>query len=184
MDPQLFYAISAGGGILLLFFIDIVTHSVWFPEPCWKLIWKYFLLPSRWRHRFFGPWILAQMSFQLIYFIANIFCASFRASTAKEASVRIACLLLINMMSVYFGFHSSLICDSLGVLLATYRLFHASTGTLAVLLHVLIDVIGKSSFNVGNPLQMSGSIVSVAVSDKSALPIFLLGNRIVSAAIL
>ena len=45
MDPRLFYAISAGGGILLLFFINIITHPVWFLEPCWKLIWKYFLLP-------------------------------------------------------------------------------------------------------------------------------------------
>ena len=104
--------------------------------------------------------------------MANIFCASFRASTAKKASVHIACLLLINMMPVYFGFHSSLIRDLLGVSLATYRLFHASTGTLAVLLYVLIDVTGRSSFNVGNPLQMSGLIVSVATSDKSALPIF------------
>ena len=33
-------------------------------------------------------------------------------------------------MLAYFGFHLSFICDLLGVSLATYRLFHAFTGTI------------------------------------------------------
>ena len=121
------------------------------------------------------------MSFQLIYLVANIFCASFRVSTAKEASVRAAHLSLINMMPAYLGFHLSFICDLLGVSLATYRLFHASTGTMSVLfglLHVLIHATSKPSFKVGEPWQMFGLIVSVAASNKSVLLISLPGNRV------
>ena len=155
MDAPFFYAIAAGGGIILLLFINATTHLTKFLEPCRMLIRKYFLLPTLvGRHRFFEPWNFAQMSFQLIYLVANIFCASFRVTTAKEASVRAAHLSLINMMPDYFGFHLSFNCDLLGVSLTTYRLFHASTGT------------------------MFGLIVSVAASNKSVLLIPLLGNRV------
>ena len=87
------------------------------------------------RHRFFGLWAFAQVSFQLVYLVTNILYASFKVSTAKEASVRAGHLSLIKMMSAYFGFHLSSICDMLSVSLATYQLFHASTGTMSVLFH-------------------------------------------------
>lgn len=121
------------------------------------------------------------MSLQLIYLVANIFCASFRVPTAKEASVRTAHLSLINMMPAYFGFHLSFICDLLGVSLAKYRLFHASTGTMSVLFglpHVLIHATSKPSFKVGESWQIFGLIVSFAASNRRALLIFLLGNRV------
>jgi len=182
MDVPLTYAIAAGGSIVLLLFIHSATHLTRFLGPCRTLIRKYFLLLTLvGRHRFFGPWTFAQVSFQLVYLVANIFCASFRVSTAKEASVRAGHLSLINMMPAYFGFHLSFICNMLGVSLATYRLFHASTGTMSVLfglLHVLIHAASKPSFKVGESWQMFGLIVSVAASNKSALLIFLSGNRV------
>ncbi len=128
MDVPLTYAIAAGGSIVLLLFIHSATHLTRFLRPCRTLIRKYFLLLTLvGRHRFFGPWTFAQVSLQLVYLVANIFSASFRVSTAKEASVRAGHISLINMMPAYFGFHLSFICDMLGVSLATYRLFHAST---------------------------------------------------------
>lgn len=182
MDAPLFYAIAAGGGIVILLFINATTHLTKFLEPCRMLIWKYFLLPTLvGRHRFLGPWSFAQVSFQLIYLVVNIFCASFRVSTAKEASVRAAHLSLINMMPAYFGFHLSFVCDLLGVLMTTYRLFHASTGTMSVLfelLHVLIHATSKPSFKVGESWQMFELIVSVAASNQSVLLIPLPGNRV------
>lgn len=180
MDAPLFYAVAAGGTIVLLLFINSATHLTRFLEPFWTLIWKYFLLPTLvGRHRFFGPWTFAQVSFQLVYLVANIFCASFRVLTAKEVSVRAAHLSLINMMPAYFGFHLSFISDLLGVSLATYRLFHASTGTISVLfglLHILIHAISKPSFQVGEPWQMFRLIVSVAASNTSVLLIYIQGN--------
>lgn len=182
MDAPQFYAIAAGGSIVLLLFINSATHLTRFLGPCPTLIQKYFLLLTLvGRHRFFGPWTFAQVSFQLVYLIANIFCASFKVSTAKEASVRAAHLSLINMIPAYFGYHFSFICDLLGVSLATYRLFHVSTGTMSVLfglLHVLIHAASKPSFKVGESWQMFGLIVSVAASNKSVLLISLLGNRV------
>ena len=152
MDAPQFYAIAAGGSIVLLFFINSATHLTRFLGPCRTLIQKYFLLLTLVRrHRFFGPWTFAQVSFQLIYLIANIFCASFGVSTAKEAGVRAAHLSLINMMPTYFEFHLSFICDLLRVSLTTYRLFHAFTGIMSVLfelLHVLIHATSKPSFKV------------------------------------
>ena len=84
-------------------------------------------------------------------------------------------------MPAYFGFHLSFICDRLGVLLATYRLFHTSIGTISVLfglLYVLIHAASKPSIKVGELWQIFGLIVSVAASNKSTSLIFLLGNRI------
>ncbi len=78
-------------------------------------------------------------------------------------------LSLINVMPASFGFHLSFICDMLDVLLATYRLFHASTGTMSVLfrlLHVVIQATSKPSFKVGESWQMfvliSSAIVYIA----------------------
>jgi len=152
MDLPLTYAIAAGGSIVLLLFIHSATHLTRFLGPCRTLIRKYFLLLTLvGRHRFFGPWNFAQVSLQLVYLVANI-CASFRVSTAKEASVRAGHLSLINMMPAYFGFHLSFICDMLGVSLATYRLIHASTGTMSVLfglLHVLIHASQQAELQSG-----------------------------------
>ncbi len=182
MDVPLNYAIAAGGSIVLLLFIHSVTRLTRFLRPCRTLIRKYFLLLTLvGRHRFFGPWTVAQVSLQVVYLVANIFCASFRVSTVKEASVRAGHLSLFNIMPAYFGFHLSFICDLLGVSLATYRVFHASTGTISVLLgllHVLIYATSKPSFNVGQLWQMFGLIVSAAVSNKSALLILFTGNRV------
>ncbi len=69
----------------------------------------------------------------------------------KKASVRASHLSLINMLSAYFKFYLSFICDILSVLLITYRLFHALTEIMSVLfklLHVLIYAINKSSIKV------------------------------------
>ena len=46
------------------------------------------------------------------------------------------------------------------------------------LLQVLIHAASKPSFKVGESWQMFGLIVSVAASNKSALLISLLGNRV------
>ena len=153
MDIPLNYAIAAGGSIILLLFIYSITRLTRFLRPCRTLIRKYFLLLTLvGRHRFFRPWTVAQVSLQVVYLVANIFYASFRVSTIKEASVRAGYLSLFNIMPAYFRFHLSFIYDLLGVLLATYRVFHAFIRTISILLrllHVLIYTTSKPSFNVG-----------------------------------
>ena len=155
MDVPLTYAITAGGSVVLLFFIHSATHLTRFLGPCRTLIRKHFLLFTLMgRHRFLGPWTFAQVSLQLVYLVVNIFYANFKVSTAKEASVRAGYLSLINIILAYFRFYLSFIYDMLSVSLATYRLFHASIRTMFVLfelLHVLIHTTSKPSLNVGEP---------------------------------
>ncbi len=170
MDATQFYAIAAGGSIVLLLVVNSARHLPELLAPGRALLQKYFLLPMLIRrHRFVGPWNPAQISFQLIYLAANVFCASFKVHTAKEVSTRASHLSLINMIPTYFGFHLSFVCDLLNVPLTTYRLFHASTGTMSVLLgllHVLIHAVGKLTLNFGKSWLMFGLIVSLSVPRK------------------
>lgn len=130
----------------------------------------------RWHH-FFELWTFTQMSLQLIYLIINIFCMSFKVSTAKKVSVCTAHLSLINMMSVYFEFHLSFICNLLRVSLIMYHLFHTFTVIMSVLfelLHILIHVISKLSFKVSESWQMFKLIVSFTAFNRRSLLIILL----------
>ncbi len=151
MDVTQFYAIAAGGCIILLFIIHSLIRLSRFIKLCDTLLRKHLVYPLLLRrHRLLGPWTRAQVVFQLIYLGGNVFCTCFKVSTASEAATRAGNLSLINMMPAYFGFHLSFICDLLGVSLPLYRLFHASTGTMSVLLgllHVIIHTAGKPSLS-------------------------------------
>ncbi len=144
-----FYAIAAGGCIALLFIVHTLIRLSWLCKPCGALLRKYFLHPLLLRrHGLLGPWTRAQVAFALIYFAANAFCTCFRVSTASDVATRAGHLSLINMVPAYFGFHLSFICTLLGVSLPRYRLFHASTGTMSIILgvlHAIIDTAGKPS---------------------------------------
>ncbi len=103
------------------------------------------------------------MAVQLIYLGGNVFCTCFKVSTADEAATRAGNLSLINMMPTYFGFHLSFIYDLLGVSLLMYRLFHALTGIMSVLLdllHVIIHTVDKLSLSMSGSGQLFELIVS------------------------
>ncbi len=151
MNVTQFYAIAASGCIILLFIIHSLIRLSRFVKLCDTLLRKHLVysLLLRW-HRLLRPWTRAQMTFQLIYLEGNVFCTCFKVSTASEATTRARNLSLINMMSTYFEFHLSFICDLLDVSLPLYRLFHASTeimSDLLDLLHVIIHTTGKSSLS-------------------------------------
>ena len=172
MDTVQFYAIAAGGCIALVLIIRFVAHLAKLLTSCSTWLHKHVLFPMIVRrHRFLGPWTRAQVLSQLIYLAANIFCLSFRAPNVAQVSVRAGHLSLINMMPAYFGCHLSFICDILGVPLSAYRLFHASTGTMSIvlaLLHVVIHVVPK----VSPVLDGSGGLYGLVVSDVSPKPAF------------
>lgn len=144
-----FYAIAAGGCIALSLFIHTLIRLTWLCKPCGALVRKYFLHPLLLRrHRLLGPWTRAQVAFALIYFAANAFCTCFRVSTASDVATRAGHLSLINMVPAYFGFHLSFVCTLLGISLPRYRIFHASTGTMSIILgviHAIIDAASKPS---------------------------------------
>lgn len=170
MNVTQFYAIAAGGCIILLFIIHSLIRLSLFLKLCDTLLRKHLLysLLLR-RHRLLGPWTRAQVAFQLIYLGGNVFCTCFKVSTASEAATRAGNLSLINMMPTYFGFHLSFICDLLDVSLLMYRLFHASTGIMSVfldMLHVIIHTADKSSLSMSGSEQLFELIVGHYVSQE------------------
>ena len=172
-DVTQFYAIAAGGCIALLFIVRTLTRLRWLLKPGDALLRKHFLYPLLLRrHRLLGPWTRARVAFQVIYLAANVFCTCFKVSTASEAATRAGHLSLINMVPAYFGLHLSFVCTLLGVSLPTYRLFHASTGTMSVLLgllHAVINAIGKPVLGTKESKQVFELIVSQHIPDRFPL---------------
>ena len=169
MDVTQCYAIAAGGCIALLFIVNTLVRLSWLLKPCIALLRKYFQYPLLRRHRLLGPWTRAQVAFELIYFAANAFCTCFKVSTAGDVATRAGHLSLINMVPAYLGFHLSFVCTLLGVSLSTYRLFHASTGTMSIILgvlHAVISAIGKTSLSTKGSEQIFKMIVSCHVPDE------------------
>lgn len=157
------YGVAAAGSAILLVAIRSVIRLRPLLEPCGALLQKNILdlrlLP---RHRFFGPWTFAQVAMQLLYLTANLFCIMFRVSDTNEAATRAGQLSLINMAPAYFGFHTSFASDLLGISLSTYRILHASTGCMSVLLGLIHALIHVSSTPL-RPLikeQLLGLVVS------------------------
>lgn len=170
MDVTQFYAIAAGGCIALLFIVHTLIRLSWLFKPCVALLRKYFLYPLLLRrHRLLGPWTRAQVASQLIYFAANAFCTCFKISTASDVATRAGHLSLINMVPAYLGFHLSFVCTLLGVSLPTYRLFHASTGTMSIildLLHAVISAVGKPTLGMKGSGQIFKMIVGCCVPNE------------------
>lgn len=154
MNVTQFYAIVASDCIILLFVIHFLIRLNQFIKLCDILLWKhlvYFLLLRQ--HRLLRSWTHAQMIFQLIYLEDNVFCTCFKISTASEATTCARNLLLINMMSMYFEFHLSFICNLLDVSLLLYHFFHASIEIMFILLdllHVIIHMTDKSSSSMSD----------------------------------
>ena len=170
MDVTQYYAIAAGGCIALLFIVQTLIRISWLFIPCIALLRKFFLCPLLLRrHRLLGPWTRAQVAIELIYLAVNALCACFRVSTASNVATRARYLSLINMMPTYFEFHLSFVCTLLGISLPTYRLFHASTGTMSVILNVLHAVISaaaKPSLGWKRSEQVFQMIVSCCVLEE------------------
>ena len=167
MDAIQYYAIAAGGCITLLFVVCTLTRLSWLFIPFMILLRKCFLYPLLLRrHRFLGPSTCAQMVFELIYFAVNAFCAFFKVSTMSDVATRAGHLSLINMVPAYFGFHLSFVCTLPGVSLLRYRLFHASTGTMSIMLdvlHAIISTAAKPRLSTRGLRQVFKLIVSYCV---------------------
>ena len=173
MDVTQFYAIAAGSCIALVFMVRTLIRLRWLLKPGDGLLRKHLLYPLLLRrHRLLGPWSRAQVALQVIYLAANIFCICFKVSTASGAATRAGHLSLINMVPAYFGLHLSFICTLLGVSLPTYRRFHASTGTVSVLLgllHTVINAVRKPVIGTRDSKQVFELIVNHYILYRSTL---------------
>ncbi len=108
------------------------------------------------RHRFLGLWTRAHVFLHLLYLAINIFCSTFGVSTIKELGNRTGTMSLINMISMYNGYHLSFISDMLGLSILDYRRIHASSGAMSVFLGLCHAVIIVASVTNLKLFSVSG----------------------------
>jgi hypothetical protein len=168
MDVTLGYAIAAGGVLFIPVFIHLLprlSYLISFAPPRlrWMLKYLIYLYLVR-RHRFLGPWTLADVIIQLVYIGGNSFCLSFRVSSIAMAGVRAGNLLLINLVALFLGLHLSFLADTLGVSLSTFRHIHRSAGLMAlglVLFHAIVIITSPAAFALSGAKNLSALVVSI-----------------------
>mgnify|MGYP003624684285 FL=1 len=171
METTVVYAIVLGGILLFLFIINVlsvVPYSAFSIPPLVDRALRYLMYPYVVRrHRLLGPWTLADVLVQLIYFAGNSFCLGFRVSGFAKAGIRAGNLSLINMVPLFLGPHLGFLADILGISLSTFRLMHRSAGLMScslVLFHVLAVFVSHTAFSVRGIANLSAIIVSSLVS--------------------
>lgn len=161
--PQV-YAIAAGGVFVLLLIINSISAVQQILHAFAIVVAKHLTYPFLVRRRrLLGPWSRADVLLQVIYLTINIFCLTFRVSSAKEVGARAGTLAIINMAPLFFGFHLSFLADILGISLSDFRRIHRMMGWMSLLLglvHALVVVHGDPSFLRDMPNNLYAVIVS------------------------
>jgi hypothetical protein len=178
MDVTLGYAIATGGVLLILVLINLIPclpYLVSFAPPFFYQALKYlkyhYLVR---RHRFLGPWTLADVIIQLVYIICNSLCLGFQVSSLgfqvssiAKAGLQAGNLSLINLIPLFLGPHLSFLADILGVSLSTIRRIHRSAGLMSlglVLFHVLVIVVSSTAFTLSSAKNLSAVVVSTQLA--------------------
>jgi hypothetical protein len=165
MQPTLMYAFAGGAFFSLLLLLYAIVLLVRNLRP-----WMSFLRMHLFHFLTIPPLHLlwsctnGQILVELIYVAANVFCCCFDVASAPDASLRAACLSMLNLMPLYFGPHLSFLCGLSGVSLRTYRIFHRSTATMSLLLalvHVVINVDQRSRLEQNGSFGPYGIVVSL-----------------------
>jgi hypothetical protein len=169
MDITLDYAIAAGGVFALLFLTNLVRLA----RPLLQRISReaskhlyYTYLVGR--HRYLGPWILADALMLVVYVASNVFCISFRAASTAEVGERAGKMAMVNIVPLFAGPYHSSLADALGVRLTSARLVHRSAGTMTAalgLVHLLFSIAAAPAFDLG----IAKNLFAVTVSVRSPL---------------
>ena len=169
------YAIAVGGVLVILVLINLnllpglsyVPYLVSFGQPFFHRALKYLTYPYLVRrHRFLGPWTLADVLIQLVYIGGNSVCLGFGLPSIAKAGMRAANLSLINLMPLFLGPNLSFLADTLGVSLSTFRRIHRSAGLMSsglVLFHFLV-IISHTAFALRGAKNLSAAVVSTTLS--------------------
>ena len=171
MDITVVYAIILCGFLLTLLLVNLFPAAIspTFSTPLYlKQALRYLRYPYIvHRHRFLGPWTLADVLLQVIYIAGTSFCLAFRVSDIAKAGARAGNLSLINMAPLFLGPHLGSLADLLGISLSTFRSMHRSTGVMScslVLFHVLAVFVSDTVFSVRGIANLSAIIVRILVS--------------------
>jgi len=140
------YAITAEAIFSLMLMIRAAFSFVWFLWLYSILLVKHFLyLNILWWHCFFEPCTQAQVLLYLLYLTVKIFCSTFKVFFIRELGTWMRTLSLINMISLYFGYHLNFTSDMLGLFIINYWRIHASTKVMSVFLSLFHTVVSEVS---------------------------------------
>lgn len=164
MDITLDYAIAAGGVFVLLVLMNLVRLAQ--PllvrtcrEASKHLHYTYVVC----RHRYLGPWILADALMLVVYVASNVFCISFRTSSTAEVGERAGTMAMVNIVPLFVGLDHSSLADALGVRLTSARMVHRSAGIVTaalVLVHLLFSLATPPAFELGTAKNLFAVTVS------------------------
>ncbi len=150
-----FYAFFTAGTFFLLLFFRF-RHIV---DNCNRKV-RLFL---RWvsyirilpRFSLVGPWRLITTLLQVLFLATNVyitfFNGLFKSISAKEASLRAANLLMINLTLVTAGPSLSFLASILGLPLKTFRKIHISlalTSLLCLIFHIFTTIANKRELSL------------------------------------
>ena len=167
------YAISAGGIFVVLLLINLRPYMEALLKLIYQVASQHLAYRQLIRHnRYFGAWTPADVLFQMFYVTVNVFCLSFKAPSIHMAGLRAAKLSLINMVPAFTGPHLSVLADSFGVSLNTYRRIHRSFGMMSLpllIFHSSTVLASRISFSLHVRENMWGLIVSAPFPHRSLI---------------
>lgn len=178
MNIILGFAIAAGGILLIPVLINLLPYIPYLIPYLPDLLsfarrfsyqtLRYLTYPYIVRrHRFLGPWTLADVLIQLVYIGSHCVCLGFGSPGLAKAGMRAANLSLINLIPLFLGPHLGFLADILGVSLSTFRHVHRSAGLMSsglVLFHALTVIISRAGFALHSAKNISATVVSTPLS--------------------
>jgi hypothetical protein len=153
--------------------------NVWLGLKILNRILTYYYIVNR--HRYLGPWTIADILSQLSYIFINLFGLAFRVSSLSAAGTRAGNLSLINLIPVLAGAHLGFLADLIGVSLRLIRCIHRTAALMSSGLaatHAVIVLVGR--FSIKTVGDIWGVTVSSLLAAKSLLTgrgcMFVCGN--------
>jgi hypothetical protein len=99
----------------------------------------------------------------IVYLAVGILCNLYQVSDRNEASIRSACLSIINMIPLFITGRIHTIMQTLGLSQQSVLAVHGATGVLVIAqaaTHVIIET-SKTAFEISERVNLYGVIVSL-----------------------
>jgi hypothetical protein len=169
MDATQWYAasvISAGVCCLLATFLTPLVkfgrYLIHFLAR--HLVYRYIVE----RHAFIGPWSMAYVLLQVVFWAVNILCVCFESTDLAQVGLRAGTMALTNLLSLGMSLQSDRLARALGLNLRTWREIHCSMGFVAFALAAAhVAIAGAIDRATLSSLPQHPFLIAVGQSDAS-----------------
>lgn len=144
------YVVTTNDVFVILIIINVLLFIMQKLYAYNMMILKYFIyfFFIR-RYRLINFWTRIDAFWRIVYFIINAFFVIFPFLSMTNTTKRASHISLINMISLFLGFHLSFLTDVLGLRLHIYQIFHNVTIIMTVALsvvHVILELLHESAY--------------------------------------